>query len=77
MRNEELKEREEDDLFRQPFGLPPSPNAPALLRKAEAPAAPRWNPQDSRGLVAPARRRNGATAIKGKAWLFLFPVPCT
>lgn len=38
-------------------------NAPALLRKAEAPAAPGWNPQDSPGLVAPADG-NGATAAK-------------
>ena len=37
-------------------------NAPALLRKAEAPAAPGWHPQDAPGLVAPARRRSGATA---------------
>ena len=27
-------------------------------------AAPRWHPQDARGLVAPARRRSGATAIR-------------
>ena len=28
-------------------------------------AAPRWHPKDARGLVAPARRRSGATAIRG------------
>lgn len=28
--------------------------APALLRKAEAPAAPGWHPKDAPGLVAPA-----------------------
>ena len=37
--------------------------APALLREAEAPAAPRESCGFQRGLVAPARRRSGATAI--------------
>ena len=41
--------------------------APALLRKAEAPAAPGWNPQDSPGLVTPARKRIGVTAIRSLA----------
>jgi len=41
-------------------------NAPPLLRFAQAAAAPRWNPKDSRGLVAPARMCSGATAIR--AW---------
>ena len=39
------------------------PYAPALLRKAEAPAAPGWHPQDAPGLVAPAIG-SGATAIE-------------
>ena len=38
-------------------------HAPALLPKGQAPAAPRWNPKDSRGLVAPSRMCSGATAI--------------
>ena len=33
-------------------------------RASGLPAAPRWNPQDSRGLVAPALLRIGATAIQ-------------
>ncbi len=37
-------------------------HAPALLPKGQALAAPRWNPQDSRGLVAPAKG-SGATAV--------------
>ena len=37
--------------------------APALLRFAEAPAAPGWHPKDAPGLVAPAGSGNGATAI--------------
>ena len=48
--------------------------APALLRFAEAPAAPGWHPllkawrsvQDAPGLVAPAGSGNGATAIAEK-----------
>ena len=36
-------------------------HAPALSTEGKAPAAPRWNPQDSRGLVAPALG-SGATA---------------
>lgn len=38
-------------------------NAPALLRSAQAPAAPGWNPEDSPGLVAPDRSVKGATAM--------------
>ena len=41
----------------------PAVDTPALLRKAEAPAARGWNPKDSPRLVAPAEG-NGATAVR-------------
>lgn len=42
-------------------------NAPALLRSAQAPAAPGWHPEDAPGLVAPDGSVKGATAINPDA----------